>query len=63
MSLIVPCQASDNPTNCRIQSHTTSSTSVRAGLDCQLIPSAPSPVDMRSPSVDDSDTLAGKNPK
>ena len=44
VSWMTPLHAGDRPTICRIQSVTTSSTSVRAGLDCQDSPSTPRPV-------------------
>ena len=44
VSWITPLHASDRPTICRIQSVTTSSSSVSAGLDCQDRPSTPRPV-------------------
>ena len=44
VSWMTPLHASDRPTICRIQSVATSSTSVRAGLDCHDSPSTPRPV-------------------
>ncbi len=47
----------------RSHSTTTSSTSVSAGADCQVMPSAPIPEVARSPSTDASDALEGNQPK
>ena len=44
VSWMTPLHASDRPSIWRIQSVTTSSSSVSAGLDCQASPSTPSPV-------------------
>jgi len=44
VSEMTPLHAGDRPTICRIQSVTTSSTSVSAGLDCHERPSTPRPV-------------------
>ena len=51
VSWMTPLQASDRPIICRIQSQTTSSSSVSAGLDCHESPSTPSPVLRKSPST------------
>jgi hypothetical protein len=51
-SWITPVNDSGSPTMRRSHSITTSSTSVAAGLVCQLIPWAPSPAAARSPSTE-----------
>ena len=63
MSWIVPDQASDSPVSCRIQSQTTSSTSVRAGQLSQEMPSPPRPDEARSPSTEAREALDGNQPK
>ena len=62
MSWIVPDQASDSPTSWRSQSHTTCSTSVRAGQLSHEIPSPPNPDEARSPSTDARAALDGNQP-
>ena len=44
VSWITPLHAADKPTIWRSQPVVISSTSVKAGLDCQASPSTPSPV-------------------
>ncbi len=51
---------SERPVIWRIQSVTTSSTSVSAGLDCQESPSTPRPVLAKSPSTLASSPFEGK---
>ena len=60
VSWMTPLHASDSPTICRIQSHTTSSSSVSAGLDCQRGRATPSPVLRRSPSTPASSAVRGE---
>ena len=57
---MTPLHPPDSPTIWRIQSSTTSSSSVTAGLDCHDSPSTPSPVLTRSPSTPAGSALAGK---
>src|SRR5438045_8073339 len=60
---MTPLHASLRPTICRIQSQTTSSSSLSAGLDCQESPRTPSPVLRKSPSTELNAPLDGKYPK
>ena len=60
---MAPRQPSGSPVSRRSQAHTTSSTSVSAGADCQVMPSAPSPEEARSPSTEARPALAGNQPK
>jgi hypothetical protein len=52
VSCTTPVQASDSPTIWRSQSIITSSTSVAAGLVCQLMPCAPRPEATMSARID-----------
>ena len=63
VSWIAPCQASDSPVRRRSQPTTTSSTSVSAGADCQVMPRAPSPDEAMSPSTEASEAFDGNQPK
>jgi hypothetical protein len=60
---MTPFHDSGNAVSSRSHSTTTSSTSVSAGADCQVIPSAPSPEVARSPSTEARDALDGNQPK
>ena len=60
VSWMTPVNASGSPSICRSQSMTTSSTSVAAGLVCQLMPWAPRPAETRSASTEARSVLAGK---
>ena len=60
MSWITPVNSVPSPSICRSQSMTTSSTSVAAGLVCQLIPWAPSPAQAMSASTEARSELDGK---
>ena len=60
VSWMTPVKRSPRPSICRSQSMTTSSTSVAAGLVCQLMASAPSPLLAMSASTEARSTLAGK---
>ena len=52
VSWMTPVKAGLRPTIWRSQSMTTSSTSVAAGLVCQLMPWAPMPEAARSPRIE-----------
>src|SRR5215467_10014082 len=56
---MVPRQPGGSAVSSASQRQTTSSTSVSAGADCQLIPSAPRPEEARSPSTEASEALEG----
>ena len=60
---MTPFQVAGSPVSSRSHPTTTSSTSVSAGADCHVIPSAPSPPAARSPSTEARDALAGNQPK
>ena len=60
VSSITPVKVSGSPTISRSHSMTTSSTSVAAGLVCQLMPCTPSPDETRSASTDERSLLLGK---
>jgi hypothetical protein len=60
LSWIAPVNVSGSPTICRSQSITTSSTSVAAGLVCQLMACAPRPAVTRSASTEERSALDGK---
>ena len=63
VSWMTPRHAGDRPTICRTQSVVTSSSSVSAGADCQVRPSAPRPVLAKSPRTDERLPPVGKKPK
>ena len=60
VSSITPVKARGRPTISRSHSMTTSSTSVAAGLVCQLMPCAPSPDETRSASTEEKSVTLGK---
>ena len=60
LSWITPLNVSGRPSICRSHSMTTFSTSVAAGLVCQLMPCGPSPEETRSASTDARSVLEGK---
>ncbi len=60
VSSITPVNVSGRPTISRSHSITTSSTSVAAGLVCQLMPCTPSPEETTSASTDAKSLLLGK---
>ena len=60
VSSMTPVNVSGSPTISRSHSMTTSSTSVAAGLVCQLMPCTPSPDETRSASTDERSLLLGK---
>ena len=63
VSWMTPFHDPGSAVSSRSQSTTTSSTSVSAGADCHVIPSAPSPDEARSPSTEARDALEGNQPK
>ena len=62
VSWMQPSQASDRPVSWRIQSQTTSSSSVAAGQLSQDMPSVPRPELAMSPRVEASDAFDGNQP-
>ena len=63
VSWMTPRHDAGSAVSSRSHSTTTSSTSVSAGADCQVMPSAPSPAVARSPSAELSVALDGNQPK
>ena len=63
VSWMTPFHDSGSAVSSRSHSTTTSSTSVSAGADCQVMPSAPSPAVARSPSAELRVALDGNQPK
>jgi hypothetical protein len=63
VSWMTPRKVSGRPNIWRVQSQTTSSSSVSAGLDCQESPSTPRPLLRKSPSTEAGEVLDGKYPK
>ena len=63
LSEMTPFQDSGSAVSSRSHSAMTSSTSVSAGADCQVIPSDPSPEAARSPSTEAREALDGNQPK
>ena len=62
VSWIAPRHCGESPHSSRSHSVTTCSTSVRAGADCHVIPSAATPLLAMSPSTDASEALLGNQP-
>ena len=60
VSWITPVNVSGRPSIWRSHSMTTSSTSVAAGLVCQLMPWTPRPEETRSASTEERSLLLGK---
>ena len=63
VSWMTPFHDPGSPVSSRSHSTTTSSTSVSAGADCQVMPSAPIPALARSPRAELRVELAGNQPK
>jgi len=60
VSWMTPVKVSGRPSICRNHSMTTSSTSVAAGLVCQLMPWLPRPAHTRSANTEERLELDGK---